>query len=355
MHWMKRGLSVASLLLGACLIVVDPIIARLFLPFREMIGVLLSVQLVVCFLIFWRHRQGGRSLIWPFAIAAVTLVFGMAVLPAEYRTREETVAFTSKDTRLVGTLYHSKAEGEHPALVIVHGSGKFPRRLYRYWGQTFAALGFDVLVYDKRGVGDSGGQYEGENNTSPNNLDVLAEDASNAVTFIASQPGVTRHIGLFGVSQGGWIAPMAAARNARVKFLILHSGPVVSVREQNYFAKLTGEGHDSPKEPITDAEAHLRAIRPGGFDPRPVLADLNATALWLFGDADSSVPVGESVTHLQPLITSGKAFEYRLFHGDHLILTRSTRFSGLNEQYWNTIVDWMMRHKGRDLEEHAKL
>jgi pimeloyl-ACP methyl ester carboxylesterase len=211
------------------------------------------------------------------------------------------------------------------------------------------------LVYDKRGVGDSGGHYEGENNTSQQSLDILATDASNAVTFMASQPGVTRHVGLFGVSQGGWIAPMAAQRNPRVKFLILHSGPVVSVREQNYFARLTGEGHSSVGIPITDADARLRTIRPGGFDPRPVLAHLDATALWLFRDADNSVPVRESVTYLQPLITSGKTFEYRLFHGDHLILTRSTRFSGLNEQYWDTIVDWMKRHKGRDLEEHAKL
>jgi len=148
---------------------------------------------------------------------------------------------------------------------------------------------------------------------------------------------------------------MAAQRNSRVKFLILHSGPVVSVREQNYYARLTGEGHGSPSLPITEAEAKLHTIKPGGFDPRPVLAELDATSLWLFGDADSSVPVRESVNNLQPLIRSGKAFEYRLFHGDHLIFTRSTRFSSQRDRYWDAVVEWMKRHKDRNLEEHAKL
>src|SRR4051794_11345419 len=177
MSWIKRGLTVAPLVVAACLVVVDPIVARLFLPFREIIAVLVSVQLLVCFLIRWRRQPRGRGMIRLVAIAAISIAFGMAVLLSEYQTREETVAFTSADTRLVGTLYHSKAKDEHPAIVVVHGSGRFPRRLYRYWGQKFAALGFDVLVYDKRGVGDSGGHYEGENNTSQQNLDILATDA----------------------------------------------------------------------------------------------------------------------------------------------------------------------------------
>src|SRR4051812_29355441 len=63
MSWIKRGLTVAPLVVAACLVVVDPIVARLFLPFREIIAVLVSVQLVVCFLICWRRQPRGRGVI----------------------------------------------------------------------------------------------------------------------------------------------------------------------------------------------------------------------------------------------------------------------------------------------------
>ena len=351
---LRRLLTLSPFAIAGVLLVLDPAIARLLLPFREMMICLLSAQVVIATAAMWRaHRRGGGCASQAAVCTLSVVCFGI-VFTREYPVRERTVAFTSNGARLVGTLYQGKTEGEHAAIVVVHGSGKFPRRLYRYWAQKFASLGFDVMVYDKRGVGDSGGAYEGENNTSSKNLRVLAEDASNAVNFVASLPGVTRHIGLFGVSQGGWVAPLAAQMNPRVKFLVLHSGPVVSVRQQNLYERLTGAAHSSSTAPLAEAEDRIRSSPPAGFDPRTVLASLDVTSLWLFGTADMNVPVQTSIGNLEQLIGSGKAFEYRVFPGaDHLILTRDTRFSGLSDDYWTSVVDWMKRHEGRRLDARS--
>src|SRR5699024_10631557 len=50
-------------------------------------------------------------------------------------------------------------------------------------------------------------------------------------------PGVDRErVGFYGESEGAWIAPIAAARQPEVDFVILASAPVVSPREQAAYA-----------------------------------------------------------------------------------------------------------------------
>ena len=348
MRFVRRCAFALPLVIGAGLWLLDPFVARLVLPFREVILALLFVQVLLCTLRFARTRRWTPALV---SLAAPALLFGILVFTTEYRVHEQTVTFHSNGVPLVGTLYASAETGPHPAIVLVHGSGKFPRRVYRYWGQQLAQLGFDVLIYDKRGVGDSGGVYEGQNNTSTENINRLASDVSSAVDFVASRPNITQHIGLMGISQGGWIAPLAAQMNPKVKFLILHSGPVVSVREQNLYERLTGEGHGSNSMPIAQAEARVDRADSGGFDPRPVLANLDVRSLWLFGTADQNVPVPKSTRNLDVLIAAGKQFEYKIIPGgDHLLLTGSTRLSGQNSAaYWTAIVDWMKENQNRQL------
>jgi pimeloyl-ACP methyl ester carboxylesterase len=69
---------------------------------------------------------------------------------------------------------------------------------------------------------------------------VLARDARAAVLAAAGQPGVrARCIGLWGHSQGGWIAPLAAAGDDTVAFLIVVAGSGVTPHEQMIYATAT--------------------------------------------------------------------------------------------------------------------
>jgi pimeloyl-ACP methyl ester carboxylesterase len=83
-----------------------------------------------------------------------------------------------------------------------------------------------VFVYDKRGTGLSKGEYT-------QNLPRLADDlvaASREAKRLAD--GRYGRFGLMGLSQGGWVAPLAAAR-AKAEFLGIGYGLAVDIAEQD--------------------------------------------------------------------------------------------------------------------------
>ena len=82
-----------------------------------------------------------------------------AALPAvQIRTRD--VTFQDKDVTLAGTLLLPVLPGKHPAVIFLHGSGPEGRWANRYLAQKFAEHGIVALIYDKRGVGQSTGDWQ---------------------------------------------------------------------------------------------------------------------------------------------------------------------------------------------------
>ena len=146
---------------------------------------------------------------------------------APYRVEE--VSFQNGDIRLAGSLYIPEGAGPHPGIVMVHGSGPQGRGMleYRSWGDYLARRGLATLVYDKRGVGESGGDFRNDSAFVGLTGDVLA-----AVDALRRNPSVDgARVGLGGASQAGWIA-YRAGRDPRVAFLALLVPPSVSVAEQ---------------------------------------------------------------------------------------------------------------------------
>ena len=144
---------------------------------------------------------------------------------------EEEVDFPSIDPQiqLKGTLTRPKQEGKFPALILLAGSGPHDRDQSINGHKPFAVLadfytkqGFAVLRYDKRGVGQSTGDY-----TQATTSD-LAKDAEGAFSFLKDHPRIEKaQIGLVGHSEGGILAPMVAAKQADVKFIVLLAAPGV--------------------------------------------------------------------------------------------------------------------------------
>jgi len=82
--------------------------------------------------------------------------------------------------------------------------------------------GIAVLRADKRGVGKSGGNLAAATTAD------FATDAEAGVAYLKTCPEVDiQKIGLIGHSEGGIIAPMVAARNPDVKFIVMMAGPGV--------------------------------------------------------------------------------------------------------------------------------
>ncbi|MBV7336770.1 alpha/beta fold hydrolase [Chloroflexi bacterium TSY] len=135
-------------------------------------------------------------------------------LPAQlYVTRE--LSFVNGQTTLAGTLYLPNGAGPFPGVVLLHGSGPDTRVPYRSDARMFAEAGIAALIYDKRGTGESTGNWQMAS------LHELAADALVAARRLREQSEIQADkVGLWGVSQGGWLSPLAAPRDPQLAFIV---------------------------------------------------------------------------------------------------------------------------------------
>jgi len=145
----------------------------------------------------------------------------------------ENKTFSNEDTRLSGTLYVPRGAKTFGVVVALHGASSPLRSspLYEHLKQVLPPLGFAVFVYDRRGTGQSAGA----GNTG--DFELLADDAVAAIQALKKDPRIDpKRIGVWGLSQGGWLAPLAATRSSDVRFVVAISAPVVRADEQMMFS-----------------------------------------------------------------------------------------------------------------------
>jgi hypothetical protein len=154
---------------------------------------------------------------------------GLGAQPPQLVERD--VSFRNGAVELRGTLMLPDVEGLTPAVIFLHGSGPHPRGGFRPYAEEFARLGVASLSFDKRGSGESGGSW------ITSSIDDLAGDALVAMALLRTEEGIDpERIGFWGVSQAGWVAPLAASRSRDVAFMILISGGGASPRESELFS-----------------------------------------------------------------------------------------------------------------------
>jgi uncharacterized protein len=182
----------------------------------------------------------------------------------------EEVKIQAGAVSLAGTLTLPPSGGPHPAVVLITGSGAqnrdeelFGFKPFKVIADTLTRAGIAVLRCDDRGVGGSTGSTS-QSTTADFAGDVLAE-----VQFLRARPDIDKaHVGLLGHSEGGIVAPMAAAKSPDVAFIVLMSGPSLT-GEQIMLAQgeLIGKAEKTPDEQ-TRANADLQrqlfaAVRSG--------------------------------------------------------------------------------------------
>ena len=143
---------------------------------------------------------------------------------------EQRVTFGDRDVRLSGTVYVPRRGGPHPAAVLVHGSGPEGRWAMAYVADALARQGVVALAYDKRGVGESTGDWRTAT------LQDLARDARAGVHLLAQRADVDpSRLGVYGHSQGAEIAPEIARENPEVRWVVAADGPVGPQYRQDLF------------------------------------------------------------------------------------------------------------------------
>jgi pimeloyl-ACP methyl ester carboxylesterase len=177
-------------------------------------------------------RQGQMMLALPLAKQPGPLDYRRPqdpVAPYPYQTEDVTFTNAAAGVTLAGTLTWPEGAGPFKAVVLISGSGPNNRneellnhRPFLVLSDALTRAGIATLRYDKRGVGDSGGDYD-----AATSLD-FAADVRAAVDYLHAQDRFpVSSVGLVGHSEGGMLAPIAAADNAGVAYLVMLAGPGV--------------------------------------------------------------------------------------------------------------------------------
>lgn len=163
-------------------------------------------------------------------IAALTLL--AAMLPAtDCVSATDELRYRSDSIALAGLLLLPPGGRPVPGAVIVQGSGPSDRTnaWARAIAEEFVCNGVAVLLTDKRGGGASGGDWRRAS------FEDLARDAVAGVRTLRGRREILAdRVGLIGLSQGGWVVPLAAARSGTVAFVVNISGAAVSFAEQSF-------------------------------------------------------------------------------------------------------------------------
>lgn len=143
----------------------------------------------------------------------------------------ESLIINNGNVSLSAEIYKPHSDGQHPAIVLLHGSSSNLRSDYIFYAEYFSKLGFEVLIFDKRGSGKSTGNYY------LSSYDDLIADAISCLEAMYKRKSVNKEkIGLWGLSQGALLLSKIALNTNIPKFLIAISPDVNSVTEAAAFS-----------------------------------------------------------------------------------------------------------------------
>jgi hypothetical protein len=279
-----------------------------------------------------------RLIVWIILTALLVSCGSDAPLRATPAPDSTTQAFRATDVTidtgavtLAATLLTPFEEKPVPAVIIIPGSGAATRNgswnMYRSIGEYLVQRGIAVLLYDKRGVGDSTGNWKSET------FDERAQDVAAMVTYLQSRSEIDpNQIGLIGHSQGAYIAPLVVAKySSDVKFVVMLAGSGEKVWNQiltNERTESLGNGltEIEVNEKVTDLEGQLKLIQTVqtpcralnahylcfviDYDPAPALETLTLPTLALYAELDTQVPPDVNIPLVESALKKAGNTEY---------------------------------------------
>jgi hypothetical protein len=238
------------------------------------------------------------------------------------------------------------------------GAGDETRDGWRDRAEAIARQGIATLIYDKRGTGDSTGSWR------TSSYHVLAENAIAGIRFLKQCcPGLDLpSVGLCGISEGGWVVPLAAALSSEVDFIITVSAAGMTPPIQEYYHReILIRKRYSSRIVVALSMLAVKCIynfirllpksAPGVlgfwrrtlfFDPLPTWRHLRQPVLALWGEQDEVVPPQQSAILIEQVLREADHPDYtiRLFpEGDHGLGTKVTTPEGRSE--WQSVPGFM--------------
>lgn len=151
--------------------------------------------------------------------------------PYSYNSEDVLFYDENKSIEYGATITTPRDDKQHPALILISGSGPQNRDEELFQHKPFAVVadhltkqGYVVLRVDDRGVGKTTGDR------SKATSEDFADDVMAAIEYLKKRKEVDRKkIGLYGHSEGGLIAQLVASRSKDIDFIILMAGPGVQI------------------------------------------------------------------------------------------------------------------------------
>lgn len=325
---------------------------------------------------------------------------------------ERKIRFTANGETFAGKLVTNTARPATAMVVLLHGAEKRSAIASNPLQYLLPSKGIAVFVFDKRGTGDSGGDYTQD-------FELLARDANAAMTAARRELAQTSvRTGFLGGSQGAWIANLAAAQareREKPDFLIaaygLAQSPLDEDREE-VFDDLRRKGFgDTPTlakaRELTDATAavmrsnftqglnHMDAVSQkyaeeawynavdgeftGDFlsmpswllgwigpwigdnttwtyDPLPHIRAFTKPALWVLAGEDTEAPSATTLSLLRQLQNDGaRALDIARFPAaEHAMIMFETKDKeripvGIVPGYFELLADWIASGRMTDV------
>jgi pimeloyl-ACP methyl ester carboxylesterase len=335
----------------------------------------------------WDPNGGPREMIIPaqnLRVVRTTAAASVSSAPVKIDygapanapyTAEDVIIPTTRGYTLAGTLTRPKGATKMPAVVTISGSGPQDRdsRIsivpnyapFRDIADTLGRRGIAVLRVDDRGVGASGGASSRANATSAD----FADDVASAVAYLRTRADIDgTRIALAGHSEGGFIAPMVAAKDPAVRAIALLAGPAYNGRR---ILEFQNENGIKAATQLTDTQRDsLRRIVPKGLDslaaanawmgffmrtePSAALRRVKQPTLVLQGDTDQQVTPEQADSIVTILKGSGNTrVTMRHFPAtNHLFLIdpsgapagyTALKDTHVRREVLGTLADWMVR------------
>lgn len=331
---------------------------------------------------------------------------GTSLTLRRVKFRETLVQFDSDGLRLSGKLVTAGTGNPQHVAIYVDGSDQTPAVDSTYWQYALPLRGVGVFVLDKRGTGGSAGAQTA-------NFHLRAADVVAAVREVRRQIGARTKVGLLGLSQGGWVAPLAATLEP-VDFVVVGYGLAEGVTSEDrdeliqdlqaagFGPKDLAEALELQSAAADVARSHwtrgwerldalkikyakapwLKAIGNEGFtgllvqmpsklareiapkvdlgvsfeyEPRPVIAGLQPRQLWILGGDDRSAPSARTLQILTEVQAQNATLAVAVFpKADHGIVEEfqsdGVSHVRLAAGYLDLVAGWMRDGRVRQVD-----